>query len=152
MANEASGEFGAALTVEYRMLEYFAVTAGDDTTWTYAPRISATETTGRGRAILAGATFHLPASPSWAFCVSALPVEAGSNAELIREVYGSWELEFAYGVRMPPGPLAVDLTFQDDAGRMRRMTVAGSVVPGAPPETYSGGYGAYTFSPTAVCY
>jgi hypothetical protein len=112
----------------------------------YAPDLVVADLPGQsGLQIIGFQVLTIPGLPSpfptaWAVGLSVPPDQ---DTPLFHEVNGDFELEgFAPdGRRSTGGEAIVKLTYRDLAGRVYATTIAGPIIPGTPPTTYTSGCG-----------
>lgn len=106
--------------------------------WYYAPQMLVTALPGKSAQILQldltipGRPIGVPAG----FCQGF--ITAGQFSRLNAEVYGEWEFTFESDVRAAGAVASARVTYADDGGGIRELTMRGPVVPGALPPYGSG--------------
>jgi hypothetical protein len=63
---------------------------------------------------------------------------AGQDTQIFHDVYGDYDVAYG-GARWTGGPATARLTYRDKTGHFYAATISGPVVPGSPPQTYTGG-------------
>lgn len=106
--------------------------------WYYAPQIRLRNTTGVAAAVVR-LEFEIPGFARLLPCTEVRPVTS-SPFDVLRELYGDYELSFDSGTRASTGVATVILTMRigEEAVLLLRT---GPVVPGSLPTTFTGGSG-----------
>ena len=115
--------------------------------WQYAPLVRVAESTGSGNAAVFLMEFDVPIpladrSSTVRFCSNELTVVAGGSRDLVRELYGDWQVTMSgtSGERLPVSTVPGRIIFRVP-GRIDTLLIEGPVVPGGLPATYTGGFG-----------
>jgi ribosomal protein S28E/S33 len=133
---ESVGQSDVLVIESFSMLEFQYPSALDR--WFYAPQMRAHAAPGRRVSVLV-MRFTIPGLDNApAFGCGANLME--NPRDLFGEVYGDWLLTIDETGRRATGDVAtVTITYVDDTGMAGTRVVAGPVVPGTLPATYTGG-------------
>ena len=113
--------------------------------WYYAPQIRIKEIGNMNGARVTGFHFDIPGLDAAPSCRMFLGITGGSAVDLFQEIYGDFQLAiFSPGNRSTGGEATAYITVTDGRGTQRRIVVAGPIVPGELPKTYTGGGVAWT--------
>ena len=116
--------------------------------WFYVPLVRLAASDGAGVAKLTRFDLSIPGMGAFGGTCGVRSLAAGESADLITELYGSWQVEYGGtpGERaIMGGTASLTVTVVDGRGEQQRLSASGLVVPGAQPATYSGGVGTWSF-------
>lgn len=107
--------------------------------WYYAPQLRVRGSTVSDLKLIKKLTFEFSGVPNVAECNASIVIAGMQPNDLFREIYGDYQLEFDFGGKLPSGTTALaHITLTEGTGT-QVLTVAGPVVSGALPTTYTGG-------------
>ena len=133
----------AVLTVDsFSIIEFTYPTATNF--WYYAPKVQVHVSGDAGQATISRMEFDIPGLGAAPPCNSGFRLNKGEQLELFTEIYGDYSYMLtAFETRSTGGDATLTVTVTDSQGTDRRLVVKGRIVPGALPETYTGGSPAF---------
>jgi hypothetical protein len=133
----------AVLIVDsFRMIEFTYPLATDY--WHYAPQVRVRVSGNAGQATITRMEFSIPGLGAAPPCNSGVRFSSGEQLDLFKEIYGDYQYSItAHTTRSTGNEATLTVTITDSQGTDRRLVVKGPIVPGALPETYTGGNPAF---------
>ncbi len=111
-----------------------------DSLWRYAPLVRVSRPAADGAATVTSMAFTVPGVGAASLSRTDVRVEAGQSRDLLQDTYGDYALTIdRANARATGEPAAMTLTYRTDSGATARVTAQGTVVPGGPPTTCTGG-------------